>query len=224
MVSETGQEKEMIVAIDGPAGCGKSTVSEQVADTLGFIYINSGNFYRAITFAHIESGKDQVDAKEIVETARNMDLAIAEGKLQLSGRNIEDKLHTDSVDALVAQHSALVEIRHMVNDLIRSLTAGLNAVIEGRDIGTVVFPDAHLKVFLDASPDVRALRRYRQGMSEKTLEELADNIRMRDQIDRNKKEGSLKRAEGAFYLDTSYLTIEEVCEKVVRKFHDHRSN
>ena len=224
MVPETGQEKEMIVAIDGPAGGGKSTVSERVAETLGFIYINSGNFYRAITLAHIESGKDHVNPEEIVETAKHIDLTLNEGRLHLSGRDIEDQLHTDSVDALVAQHSALVEIRHMVNDMIRSLTAGLNAVIEGRDIGTVVYPDALLKVFLDASPDVRALRRYRQGMSEKTLEELADNIRMRDQIDRNKKEGSLKFAEGAFYLDTSYLTIEEVCAKVIRKFHDCRSN
>jgi cytidylate kinase len=87
----------------------------------------------------------------------------------------------------------------------------------------VVFPDAPLKVYLDATPEVRAGRRFRQGISDMTLDELADNIRMRDQIDRNKEEGSLKIAEGAFYLDTSYLTIEEVCEKVVRKFHDIRS-
>ena len=222
MVSKTGEEKEVIVAIDGPAGVGKSTVSGHVAETLGFIYINSGSFYRAITLAHIDSGNDQVNSGAIVETAKQVDLTLSAGRLHLSGKDIEDQLHTDSVDALVAQHSAVVEIRHIVNATIRSLTAGLNAVIEGRDIGTVVYPDATLKVFLDASPDVRARRRYRQGMSDKTLEELAENIRMRDQIDRNKKEGSLKIADGAFYLDTSYLTIEEVCEKVVRKFYDTR--
>jgi cytidylate kinase len=213
----------VIIAIDGPAGVGKSTIAGKIANDLGHAYINSGNFYRAITFAHLESGNDPGDNASIIQTARNADLTLESGKLHLSGTNIEDELHTDRVDASVAQYSAIIEVRHIVNDRIRALTAGMNAVVEGRDIGTVVFPDAPLKVYLDATPEVRAGRRFRQGISDMTLDELADNIRMRDQIDRNKEEGSLKIAEGAFYLDTSYLTIEEVCEKVVRKFHDIRS-
>ena len=214
----------MIVAIDGPAGVGKSTISKRIAERLGFVYINSGNFYRAISFAHLDSGKNPEDPEAVVETAKRADIALEAGRLHLSGRDIEDLLHTDSIDAVVAQHSAIVEIRHVVNDFIRSLTAGLDAVIEGRDIGTVVYPDAGMKVYLDASPEVRAERRFFQGMSDKSLEELAENIRMRDRIDRNKKEGSLKIAEGALYLDTSHLTIEEVCERVVRKIHDYRPN
>jgi len=210
----------VILAIDGPAGVGKSTIAKRVAEKLQFIYINSGNFYRAITFAHITSGRSRNSLEAVVATAEEIDLTLSDGRLHLSGKDIEDELHTDPVDALVAQHSAVVEIRHLVNKTIRSLTTGLNAVIEGRDIGTVVYPDAELKVYLGASPDGRARRRFQQGMSEKTLEELADNIRMRDEIDRNKKEGSLKVAEDAFYLDTSLLTIEEVCERVLRKFHE----
>ena len=223
MVPKAGQDKKVTLAIDGPAGVGKSTISKHIAEKLGYVYINSGNFYRAITFAHLNSEKSPEDPEAVVETAKQVDLTLNAGRLRLSGRDIEDQLHTDSVDSFVAQHSAIIEIRHIVNTIIRSSTDGLNAVIEGRDIGTVVYPDATLKIFLDASPDVRASRRHRQGMNDKSLEELADNIRMRDQIDRNKKEGSLKIAEGAFYLDTSHLTIEEVCEKVLRKFHDSRS-
>ena len=138
--------------------------------------------------------------------------------MHLSGSDIEDRLHTDAVDAHVAQHSANVELRHIVNAAIRSLTQNTDAVIEGRDIGTVVYPDALLKVYLDATPLVRAKRRFGQGISAKTVEELAANIQMRDEIDRNKKEGSLKVAPDAFYLDTSHLTIEEVCERVIHKF------
>ncbi len=223
MVLKTRQEKKVIIAVDGPAGVGKSTISRCVADKLKFIYVNSGNFYRAISFAHIDSGKDPANLAEVVETAKHADLALTRGRLHLSGRDVEDLLHTDSIDAVVAQHSSIVEIRRIVNTTIRSLTAGLNAVIEGRDIGTIVYPNAALKIYLDASPDVRARRRHLQGMSEKTLEELAQNIRIRDQIDKNKKQGSLKIAEGAIYLDTSHLTIEEVCEKVVQNFHDSRT-
>lgn len=210
----------MILAIDGPAGVGKSTIAKRIAEKLHFFYINSGNFYRAITFAHLTSGRTNDCRNAIIATAEEIELSLSEGRIHLFGKDIEDDLHTDQVDALVAQHSAIVEIRHFVNTTIRSLTIGINAVIEGRDIGTVVFPDAELKVYLDASPDVRARRRFHQGMSEKTLEELANNIRMRDEIDKNKKEGSLKVAEDAFYLDTSHLTIEEVCERVLRKFHE----
>jgi cytidylate kinase len=214
----------MIIAIDGPAGVGKSTIAKRIADELGFAYINSGNFYRAITFAHLDSGKDPEDHAGLIETARSMALTLKAGRLHLSGVDIEDMLHTDLVDGSVAQHSAIIEIREIVNRTIRSLTGKISAVVEGRDIGTVVFPDAALKVYLDATPEVRASRRFHQGMSEKTLEELAENIRMRDRIDRNKKEGSLRVAKDAFYLDTSHLTIEEVCERVVRKIQNIRSH
>ncbi|MBN1686432.1 MAG: (d)CMP kinase [Spirochaetales bacterium] len=208
----------MIIAIDGPAGVGKSTIAECLARKLGFVYINSGMFYRAITYAHLEAGEDPDNETAVLKTAQGVDIKLRDGRLHLSGRDIEDFLHTDTVDAFVAQHSANAEVRKIVNAAIRSLAAGIDAVIEGRDIGTVVYPDASFKVYLDAPPMVRARRRFGQGVSEKTVEELAKNIQMRDEIDKNKKEGSLKIAEDAFYLDTSHLTIEEVCERVITKF------
>ena len=213
----------MIIAVDGPAGVGKSTISKMVAERLGMVYINSGNFYRAITFAHLKEGKDPKNEKSLVKTAENIELTLENGRLLLFGQDIETFLHSDDVDAWVAQHSANISIRRLVNRIIREATHTVDAVIEGRDIGTVVYPDAALKVYMDASVEVRAKRRYLQGTSGKSLEELEGNIRMRDGIDKNKVEGSLRVAEGALYLDTSYLTIEEVCERVVRKIHELRS-
>ena len=125
-----------------------------------------------------------------------------------------DRLHTDDVDSWVSQHSAIVPVRRIIVDLLRKVTEGLNVIVEGRDITTVVFPDAEIKIYLDASVDVRALRRYEQGTSGKTLEALKTNIEMRDRIDSSKEEGSLMVSEDASYIDTSDLTIEEVCDKV----------
>ena len=212
----------MIIAIDGPAGVGKSTVSKNVSQTLGIFYINSGNFYRAITYGHLAAGADPKNADALVATAKSANISIVEGRIHLDGEDVEDQLHSDAVDAWVAQHSAIVAVRHIVNRKIREVTKGLNAVIEGRDIGTVVYPDADLKVYMDADVEVRAERRFYQGTSGKTLDELKENISMRDRIDKNKQEGSLRLAEGAFYLDTSHLTIEQVCDKVVRKIHESR--
>lgn len=213
----------MIVAMDGPAGVGKSTVAKNIAHQLGIAYINSGNFYRAITYAHLKQKKDPASNEAVINTAKNIDLTLKDGRLHLDGEDIEDNLHSDSVDSYVAQHSANVEVRHIVNCHIRALTINIDAVIEGRDIGTVVYPDATCKVYLDASVQIRAERRFNQGTSEKTVEELKKNIRMRDEIDMNKEEGSLKVAEDAFYLDTSLLTIDAVCEKVKRFCTDSKS-
>jgi cytidylate kinase len=210
----------LIVAIDGPAGVGKSTVSKLVAERLGFYYVNSGNFYRVITYAHLRAGLDPEDTRRLIETAKSLDLSLVDGRLALAGEDVEDELHTDAVDEWVAQHSAVVEVRHIVNATIRKVIRDVNAVIEGRDIATVVYPDAEIKVFMDASVEVRAERRFQQGTSGKSYNDLLENITMRDAIDRNKQEGSLKMARGALYLDTSHLTIEEVCDRVVRKIRE----
>ncbi|MAG14188.1 MAG: cytidylate kinase [Spirochaetales bacterium] len=210
----------MIVAIDGPAGVGKSTVAKRVAETLDFYYLNSGNFYRVITLAHIRSGELLADTDKLIDIARDANIAIVNSRICLDSRDVEDGLHTDAVDEWVAQHSAVVEVRHLVNAKLREATREIDSVIEGRDIATVVYPDAEVKVYMDASVKVRARRRFLQGTSTKSLAEIADNIAMRDNIDRNKAEGSLSVAEGALYLDTSDLTIDEVCDRVIRKIQE----
>ncbi len=210
----------MVVALDGPAGVGKSTVSKRAAEEAGLHYLNSGNFYRAVTLGAAEAGVDLEDQEAVEAYAREMPLAYDRGCFLLDGHDRTDELHSDLVDGHVAQVSAFRGVREYVNSWLRKVSASLDIVVEGRDITTVVFPDAELKVYLDASPEVRAERRFHQGTSEMSLQEIADNIRRRDEIDRGKEWGRLVRADDAFYLDTSVLTIEEVCDKVIRKIQE----
>lgn len=212
----------MIVAIDGPAGVGKSTISTRIAEEAGFFNLNSGNFYRAVTLYVLNNNIDYNNEEELLNAAGKCSFEIRNQHLYLNGVDVEDKLHNDIVDALVARVSTVVPIRHIVNKNLRLISHSLDLVAEGRDMTTVVFPDAEVKVFLDASPEIRASRRKNQGVSDKSLDEIIESIKARDKIDRNKKEGSLIIADDALYLDTSDLTIEEVCEKVTEKIIDNR--
>lgn len=209
----------MVIAIDGPAGSGKSSIARMVARKLGYTYINSGNLYRAITLGFLGGGGDPADEEAVLAYARLAPLGYAGGRVTLGGKDVEEELHTDAVDAWVARHSAIVPLRHIVNALVRKIAKGLDAVVEGRDMTTVVFPDADFKFYLDASIETRAERRHAQGVSKLSLGEIKNSIAERDEIDRNKAEGSLKRAPDAFYLDTSPLTIDRVYDILIRKIH-----
>ncbi|MBR1722860.1 MAG: (d)CMP kinase, partial [Treponema sp.] len=203
--------------MDGPAGTGKSTIASIIAKKLGITYLNSGSFYRALTLALNESGMIQESPEKIVEFCKNQNLDYVDSHLILNGRDVESQLHDDSVSGKVAQVSSIVEIRHLVNERMREITGHLDIICEGRDMTTVVFPNADYKFYLDASVDVQAQRLFDQGVSNMTLEEVKAAIIKRDEIDRNKKEGALKRAEDAFYIDTSDLTIDKVCEIILSK-------
>jgi small subunit ribosomal protein S1 len=203
--------------MDGPAGTGKSTIARLVAERRGFTYINSGNLYRAITLGALRAGLDLDDEAAVVAFAESALLEYRGGKLHLDGIDVEPLLRGDEVEARVALLSSIVPVRRIVNDHIRRLATGLDAVVEGRDITTVVFPDADVKFYIDASVQARAERRFGQGTSALSLDEIRTAIAVRDEIDRNKAEGSLKRSPQAIYLDTSHLTIDQVYEKVDSK-------
>ncbi len=207
----------MIIAMDGPAGTGKSTIARLVANRKGFTYINSGNLYRAITLGALRAGIDLDDEAAVVAFAESALLEYRGGKLHLDGIDVEPLLRGDEVEARVALLSSIIPVRRIVNTHIRRLAKGLDAVVEGRDITTVVFPDADIKFYIDASVQARAERRFGQGTSALSLDEIRTAIEARDEIDRNKAEGSLKRSPQAIYLDTSHLTIDEVYEKVDSK-------
>ena len=213
----------MVIAIDGPAGSGKSTIAKLMAEKLKtkdgkeFTYINSGNLYRAVTLGCLRANIDLCDSEKVIELARNSKISWEKDQVYLDGENVTDLLHTDEIDKYSAPLSAIVPVRHIINDIIRSLAKDKNIVVEGRDMTTVVFPDTPYRFYLDASSDSRAKRRYEQGVSNLSLQDIKTAILQRDEIDKNKVEGSLKIAPGVQYLDTSDLTIIQVYEKLIEK-------
>jgi cytidylate kinase len=205
----------MVVAIDGPAGVGKSTIAKMIARSCDFYYLNSGSFYRAYTYLHIQLGKDPMDFPSVLETAKQHVLTVGDGRICVGGEDVEDKLHTNEVDRYVAKISAYPPLREHVNEQLRRISKDLDVVVEGRDITTVVFPDAELKCYFDAKAEVRAERRFKQHPEGPSYETVLKEIKERDHIDRTKPVGALQVADGALYIDTSYLTMVQVCEKVL---------
>ena len=182
----------MIVAIDGPAGSGKSTIAQKLAEGLGFTYINSGSIYRAMTLRTLRFGIDANDPNAVVLCSSQANIEYRNGMLFLDGAEAEADLRSKPVDSLVAQLSAIPELREIVNEIVRRIAGAADAVVEGRDMTTVVFPEADAKFYLDASADARARRRHSQGTSEASLDEIRANIAMRDEIDRTKSVGPSK--------------------------------
>ena len=209
----------MIVAIDGPAGTGKSTIAKLISEKLNITFLNSGSFYRGITLSLLQNKIDLTNEEKILEHAESLDLDYIDNHLILNGEDVNHLLYQDIISEHSSPISAIVELRHIVNKKLRKITEKQSVVCEGRDITTVVFPMAEYKFYLDASIDVQAQRRFNQGVSELSLEEIKAAIQKRDELDKNKKEGSLKIAEDATYIDTSDLTIDNVCEIILSKIH-----
>ncbi len=205
----------MIVAIDGPAGVGKSSIAKMIAESLGLYYLNSGNFYRGVTYRLLHKGMDPTDPEQCVKAAREADFDVRDGHFYLDGEDVENELHTPAIDLWASKVSVNPQVRSIVNDNIHALTSKLDIICEGRDMTTVVFPNAEHKFFFDAKPEIRAKRRFDQNPDAMPYEKVLAEINERDVIDRNKPVGGLKIAPDATYIDTSYLTIKQVCEKVV---------
>ena len=206
----------MIVAIDGPAGVGKSSIARMIADKLGLYYLNSGNFYRGVTYKVLTEGLDPTDSAQCIRAASEAVFDVVDGHFLLDGKDVEAQLHTPAIDLWASKISVIPQVRSIVNDNIHALTKRLDIIAEGRDMTTVVFPEAEHKFFFDAKPEVRAQRRFDQNPGAMEYAKVLAEINERDTIDRNKPVGGLKIAPDAQYIDTSYLTINEVCDKVVK--------
>lgn len=205
----------MIVAIDGPAGVGKSSIAKLVSSELGMYYLNSGNFYRGVTYRILNHGMDPSKVDDCVKAALDAQFDVKDGRFYLDGEDVEDKLHHPSIDIWSSKVSVNPQVRSIVNERIHDLTNRMDVVAEGRDMTTVVFPNAEHKFFFDALPEIRAKRRYDQNPMVMDYDTILKEINERDAIDKDKPVGGLKIAPDAVYIDTSYLTIDEVCAKVI---------
>lgn len=211
----------MIIAIDGPAGSGKSTVAKLIAKRLGIYFLNTGSFYRAYTLAQLERGLDPLDRDSVLNTARSVEITVSDGDICLNGVDVEAMLHTALVDKYVSPVSSDPRLRELVTNKAREISEGLDLVTEGRDTTTVIFPNADYKFYLDASAEVRARRRYEEQKGQASYEEILEGICARDRNDKEKPFGALKIADNACYIDTSHLTIGQVCDKVVIAMQEH---
>ncbi|MGH7281143.1 MAG: (d)CMP kinase [Polyangiaceae bacterium] len=213
-----------IVAIDGPAGAGKSTVARRVADALGFVLVDTGAIYRVVALGAERRGIAWSDAENLGDLARelvqNTSIRFEGTKVMLANEDVSVAIRTPQIGMGASQVSAHAEVRAALLDLQRQAGKNGGVVLEGRDIGTVVFPDAEVKVFLTASPEVRASRRYEElvakGNKEVSLESTLDDVKKRDAQDTGRAHAPLRQAEGATLIDSSSLTIDEVVEKIAR--------
>lgn len=204
------------VAIDGPAGAGKSSIAKATAAEIGFIYVDTGALYRSVALFALENGLDSDDLVKSLDKI-NVSLEFIDGSQHviLNGADVSDKIRTAEVSMSASKVSAIPAVREFLFGLQKKIAAENNIIMDGRDIGTVVLPDADLKVFLTASAEERANRRFKEmNDPEITYEQVLEDIKQRDYNDMHRDIAPLKQAEDAVLLDTTGMTIEEVRNKL----------
>ena len=207
----------MIIAIDGPAGSGKSTIAKLIAEDLGLVYLDTGAMYRLVTLKALNEGI-LGDFEKIKKMLNNLNIDIKENGFYLDNVDVSDEIRKPIVSENVSDIAAIREVREKMVDLQRKFSESKNVILDGRDIGTVVFPNANVKIFLVADAKERANRRYKElvkkGENVK-IEEIYENILKRDEIDSTRKESPLKKAEDAIEVDTTSKNIEEVKNEIL---------
>lgn len=210
-----------IVAIDGPAGTGKGTITKILSKEMGLVNIDTGATYRCVALYAINNNIKLEEKDKIIDSLKNIHIDMknenGEQTVFLNGKNVTKEIRTKEVTKIVSQVSSIKEVRFAMVDIQRKLAQGKDVIMEGRDITTYVFPNANVKIYLDANENERAKRRYIEMQDngiEMTYEEVLKNIQIRDKNDKEKEIGALKIAEDAIYIDTTDLSIEEVKEKI----------
>ncbi len=218
------------IAIDGPAGAGKSSIAKALSKKLGYIYIDTGAMYRAVALFFVENNvSDSADSRiESLLDKLEISIKYEDGaqKVILNGEDVTDKLRLEEIGKLASKFSAIGSVREKLVALQRKLAQKENVVMDGRDIGTVVLPNADLKIYLSASSKVRAKRRYlellEKGHTDLDINEIEDEIIKRDEADMNREISPLKQADDAYYLDSSDMTLEEVVSKILSMVKEER--
>lgn len=217
-----GKIMSFIVAIDGPAGAGKGTITKLVGKKLNLINIDTGATYRCVTLAAIQNGYTLENEEKIVGLLDKIKIEFKKVKEQdriiLNDVDVTDQIRSAEVNNMVSQVSHIPEVRNKMADFQRKMAEGKNVIMEGRDIGTNVFPNANVKIYLDATAEERSKRRVLQNKEkgiEISYQEVLENIKFRDNNDKTSKVAPLKMAEDAIYVDSTDLNINEVVEKIV---------
>lgn len=210
------------IAIDGPAGAGKSTIAKKVAEKLGFIYVDTGAMYRSMALYFLRNGIASADEEKIAAACQNINVSIdyenGEQQVLLNGENVNAFIRTEEVSMMTSDTSKYPAVREKLLHLQRELAEKKNVIMDGRDIGTCVLPNADLKVYLTASPAERARRRYKEQQGRGIacdLQQIEKDIIARDEQDMNREISPLCKAEDAVLVDASDMTIEEVAERVI---------
>lgn len=215
-------EKGLQVAIDGPASSGKSTVAKIIAKRFGYVYCDTGAMYRSVTWAALENGIDVSDIKQVIDLARRIKITFEPGqpdqRVFVDGHEVTKDIRTEKIAANVSAVAAIPEVRARMVEQQRQIAQAGGIVMDGRDIGTTVLPDAQVKIFLVASAHERARRRYEEnlqkGLATQSLDELEAAIKLRDQKDSTRKVSPLTQAKDAILIDTTSLTIDQVVDEI----------
>ncbi|XJS11582.1 (d)CMP kinase [Aerococcaceae bacterium WGS1372] len=214
------------IAVDGPASSGKSTVSQIIAEKLNLIYIDTGAMYRAVTLAVLDQGITVSDFKKVESLLSSLNLEFQRSKegnqeIYLNGKNVSKEIRTDRVTENVSEISAYPFVREFLVEKQRAMAVSTSVIMDGRDIGTVVLPEADFKFYLNASAKVRAKRRYleniKKGLSNQSLEEIERAIIERDTYDSNREHSPLKKASDAISINTDLFSVEEVVEEIIKQ-------
>lgn len=226
--------KKITIAVDGFSACGKSTMAKCLSQKIGYIYIDSGAMYRAVTLYCLQNklfdNQDEPDKEKLQNDIKNIkiDFRIDPNNnmpiTYLNGKNVESEIRTMEVSARVSKISAIGFVRHAMVALQQEMGKAKRIIMDGRDIGTVVFPDAELKIFVTASPEIRTQRRLDElrskGDKDTTFEQVFENLKERDYMDQHRVDGPLKQADDAIVLDNSYLTREQQLEWLLDRYNE----
>ena len=213
--------KDIIIAIDGHSGCGKSSTAKELAKHFKYKYLDSGAMYRAVTLFFLRNKVDINDINKVKDSLEkiSIDFVIKSGiqKIFLNGKCVEDLIRKENISKKVSVISAIPEVRKFLVNIQKKMGLNKKIVVEGRDITTVVFPQAEIKIFMTASLDVRARRRYKEmkiSNPDITLDHVSDNLKDRDEKDSSREDGPLLKVDDAYYVDTSFLKLDDQIEKI----------
>lgn len=215
----------LVVAIDGPAGSGKGTITKIIADRLNLVNIDTGAMYRCVALASINNGVKLEEEDKIIDLAKKIKIEFdTEGHTFLDGEDVSKRIREKDVSSIVSPVSSIVAVREEMVKQQRKLAEGLDVIMEGRDITTVVFPDANFKFYLDATVEERARRRFEQNKEagiDMSFEEIKKSIEARDYNDMHKEVGSLMRTDEQIYVDSTNMSIEEVADFMINKIKEN---